>query len=78
MRRHAVDPSWRTDVIRDVATEGEMRWARWSDWKPGDPRWRVHVIDTSSLPVERVAECLIEWIGGERALVRAGTHPLAR
>ena len=77
MRRHAVDPAWRTDVIMHEATEDELRWSRWSDWKAGDPRWRVHVIDTSDLPVEQVAERLLEWIGEERRLVQEGAHPLA-
>ena len=71
MRRHASDPTWRTDVIRDSATESEMDWMRWSDWTADDPRWRVHVLDTSSLPVDQVANELAEWIAKERALVRA-------
>lgn len=77
MRGHANDPSWRPDVIRHPATEGEMRWQRWSRWRPGDPRWRVRVIDTSALPVERVVDELAAWVGEERALFRAGSHPLA-
>lgn len=77
MRRHAADPCWRTDVIRHGETESEMHWSRWSDWRAGDPRWRVRVIDTSALPVERVAAELVEWIEDERALLRSGTHPLA-
>jgi aromatic ring-cleaving dioxygenase len=40
------------------------------------PRWRVRAIDTSALPVERVAATLVEWIEEERALVRSGAHPL--
>jgi hypothetical protein len=76
MRHHAADPTWRTDVIRQEATEGEMRWGRWSAWKAGDPRWRVRVIHTSDLPVEQVADKLAEWIDEERALVRARQHPL--
>ena len=68
MRRHASDPTWRTDVIREDATEGEMCWMRWSDWTAEDPRWRVRVLDTSGLPVEQVANELAEWIAEERAL----------
>ena len=71
MRRHASDPTWRPDVIRNEATEDEMRWPRWSDWTPGDPRWRVRVIDTARQPVDQLASELAEWIGQERALVRA-------
>jgi hypothetical protein len=71
LRRHAADPSWRTDVIRHEATADTMCWSRLSGWRAGDPRWRVRVIDTSSLPVEEVAGELVEWIEGERALFRS-------
>ena len=54
-----------------------MQWSRWSGWRARDPRWRVRVIDTSVLPVEKVADELVEWIGEERALFRSGAHPLA-
>ena len=71
LRRHARDPTWQTDVIRNEATESEMYWDRWSDWTADDPRWRVRALDTSKLPVEHVASELAEWIADERALVRA-------
>jgi hypothetical protein len=77
MRRHAADPAWQTEVIRDEATEDEMRWSRWSSWTADDPRWRVRTIYNSTLSVEQVAEELLEWIAEERALVRTGAHPLA-
>ena len=77
MRRHAADPAWRTDVIRDETTEAEMRWSRWSSWTAGDPRWRIRTIDTSTSSVEQVADRLLEWIAEERALARTGAHPLA-
>jgi hypothetical protein len=76
MRRHAADPTWRPDVIRDGDPDGQLVWQRWSDWQAGDPRWRVRVVDTSSRPPEAVAAELSEWIDEERAAVRAGTHPL--
>lgn len=75
MRRHADDPRWRPDVIREGAAE-DLHWGRWSDWRRGDPRWRVHVVDTTTHPVEDVAMRLCAWIDEERALVRSGTHPL--
>jgi hypothetical protein len=74
---HAVDPSWRLDVIRADATEREMAWERWSEWEEGDPRWRVLVIDTSARTVDQVANALADWITAERALLRSSTHPLA-
>lgn len=76
MRGHAADPRSSVDVIRCDAAWDEMRWSRWNLWRAGDPRWRVRVVDTSASPVEEVAGELVEWIGEERALLRAGTHPL--
>jgi hypothetical protein len=66
MRRHARDPTWRPEVIRREATEGEMRW---SEWTADDPRWRVRVVDTSSLTAGQVATELADWIAEERALL---------
>jgi hypothetical protein len=36
------------------------------DWRPGDPRWRVRVIDTSDSSPEEVADELLEWVAEER------------
>ena len=55
----------------------EMEWERWGDWDAVDPRWQVLTIDTTSLPVTRVADELLEWIEAERARFHAGVHPLA-
>ena len=76
MRQHAADPTWQPEVIRVEATMSEMRWERWSGWSADDPRWCVRVIDTSRLPVERVADELTRWIEEERALAAHGIHPL--
>ena len=76
MRAHAADPASRVEVIRCEAAWSEMRWSRLSGWHAGDPRWHVHVVDTSASPVEEVARELVEWIEGERALFRSGAHPL--
>jgi hypothetical protein len=67
MREHARDPSSRQEVIRQDGGEVDMRWERWSDWKVGDPRWSVHRIDSSRLPVEAVANELAAWVGEVRA-----------
>ena len=77
MRGHAADPRSRVEVIRSAAAWPEMQWARCSDWRSGDPRWRVRLLDTSALPVEEVANELVDWIDGERALFRSGAHPLS-
>jgi hypothetical protein len=78
MRRHAEDPRWMPEVI--VTDDGlpDMRWDRWSGWRVGDRRWRVHVIDTSALPVEEVASQIVDWIRQERGLAGAGTVGTAR
>lgn len=77
LRGHAADPAHRPEVIRRPDPASDMRWARWSTWRAGDPRWRVPTIDTSRSGVEQVAARLADWIEGERALLRAGSHPLA-
>ncbi|MDX6481205.1 MAG: hypothetical protein QOG85_1715 [Gaiellaceae bacterium] len=76
MRQHAEDPTSRREVIRIDATLDEMRWSRWDDWQRGDPRWRVHTVDTAALSVEEVAADLVAWIEVERDILRSGTHPL--
>ena len=76
MRRHSTDPTWMPEVIRVRGSTAVMQWDRWSSWKAGDPRWRIHSVDTTALPVERVADELVEWIQGERAALDAGLHPL--
>jgi hypothetical protein len=77
MRGHAADPRWHPEVIQLDATSDEMFWSRWSQWRAGDPRWRIHVIDSSHLTMEVVAAALAAWVEEERALFRAGGHPLA-
>ena len=67
MRGHAADPTHRPEVIRHPDSDAEMVWSRWSDWRSGDPRWRVHVVDTSAMPVDSVADALAEWMAVERA-----------
>ena len=76
MRHHATDPTWMPEVIRPENSTAEMQWHRWSAWEAGDPRWRVHAVDTTTLPVERVADELVKWIEEERAARDAGVHPL--
>jgi hypothetical protein len=78
MRRHAQDPQWRQDVIRQVHPKQEMRWSRWDQWQAGDPRWRIRTLDTSTTVVDDVADELASWVESERRLVRSGHHPLGR
>jgi hypothetical protein len=76
MRDHAADPRSRMGAIRCDEAWPEMRWSRWSDWRAGDPRWSVRVVDTSASPVYAVAQELVEWINDERARCRSAVHPL--
>jgi hypothetical protein len=66
MRRHAADPRHLPEVLSEDGSQ-PMRWERWSGWLPGDPRWRVRVLDSSSRSVEQVAAELRAWIAEERA-----------
>jgi hypothetical protein len=77
MRGHVADPGWRPDVMRHPDTDAEMRWDRCESWTAGDPRWRVVRLDTTQRSPSEVADALEAWIEGERALMRAGAHPLA-
>ena len=61
MRHHTSDPQWMPEVIRREGGWPEMRWNRWSDWQVGDPRWRVHRLDTSTLAIAMI-------VGATRAL----------
>jgi hypothetical protein len=56
--------------------DAEMHWERCSGWDAVDPRWRVHVIETSYASVEQVADELTGWIEAERELLSSGRHPL--
>jgi hypothetical protein len=78
MRRHAADPTWRQDVVREGDPGGKLRWERWADWQQGDPRWSVRVVDTSARPVEEVAADLSAWIDEEQASACSQSHRLAR
>ena len=77
MRHHASDPQWMPEVIRREGGWPEMRWNRWSDWQVGDPRWRVHRLDTSTLAIAMIAEQLAHWITEERVPSATRRHPLA-
>jgi hypothetical protein len=71
LRGHATDPQWLPEVIQAEARE-EMRWDRWRDWKRGDQRWRVVVLDTSTLTVDRVAGRVLAWTESSEPLASGG------
>jgi hypothetical protein len=70
MRGHAHDPRHMPHVITRTGWD-EMRWERWIDREPGPGTWAVHVIDTSRLTREEVADEVLGWC--RRAL--AGEEP---
>jgi hypothetical protein len=39
-----------------------MRWERWTAWERGDPRWHVHIIDTTELTIEQMVGRLVAWV----------------
>ena len=64
-RVHAVNPEWRQDVICSAGLGG-MHWERWTGWSRGDPRWRVHVVDTTKLRIDQVVERIVSWVRTEQ------------
>lgn len=63
LREHARDPQHRPEVITQDASG--LAFERWADWRAGDPRWQVPVIDTDR-PIEVVTDATVTWIGDER------------
>ncbi len=58
---HTLDPTHAPEVIR-VPSRVPMRWSRWADVAPGDPRWHAEVIDTDALTPEQTALRVEEWV----------------
>ena len=65
-RMHAVDPQWYQHTIREDGAP-EMHWERWEDWQKGDARWSTHVLDTTTLTIEEVAESILSWMNQGRS-----------
>jgi hypothetical protein len=60
-RVHAIDPQWRQDVICGAQVD-TMRWERWTNWQRGDPRWRVHVLDSTELTIDQVVDRIVACV----------------
>ncbi|MGZ4232074.1 MAG: hypothetical protein ACXVVQ_11680 [Solirubrobacteraceae bacterium] len=75
MRGHARDPRHMQHVLTTDGWEG-MRWQRLSALDLSDGGWAVHVIDTSKLSTDQVAEQVLTWcrraIGGGAPMMRVG------
>jgi hypothetical protein len=63
---HAIDPQWRQDVICSAQVD-TMQWERWTGWRRGDPRWHVHVLDTTHLAVEQAVDRIVAWVRAGQA-----------
>lgn len=60
LRMHASDPQWRQDVIRSQGGP-EMNWNRWSSWERDDARWKVSLLENSSLSIAETTSALTAW-----------------
>ena len=70
-RGHAADPQHRPEVLTAGGWE-EMVWQRWRDWRRGDPRWTVSVINTGGRTVEESSADLVAWVEA----ARSGSGPI--
>jgi hypothetical protein len=70
MRAHARDPGHMPHVL-SIGGWDAMRWERLA---PASPGWGMHVVDTSRLSPEQVADEILAWV--RRAL--AGHAPVMR
>jgi hypothetical protein len=61
MRAHAADPGHRPEVIMRGGWE-KMRWNRWLPGGEEQRTWKSHIIDTSDLGPEEVAQLASVWI----------------
>ena len=66
MRRHVDDPQHGLEVVRASAWP-EMRWERLEGLTAADPRWRVHVVDTTATSPGEAADDVLAWIERERS-----------
>lgn len=64
MRQHAADHRHRPEVITNNGGWEQMRWATWTSSACVDTPWRCHVIDTSHLPPQAIADQVLLWIEG--------------
>lgn len=77
LRLHAWSPRWAHEFIQD-GSPPDRCWDRWTSWDRGDPRWDIHVIDTTHLSIEDVASGLAAWMTDTRDRYEQGSLPLAR
>jgi hypothetical protein len=64
-RLHAFDPQWEPNAaLHDNPFSENFR--RWQNWKQGDPRWQVEVIDTTHMGVEETLQATQSWVARAR------------
>lgn len=66
LRRHVRDPQHGLEVVKEDAWP-EMRWDAVAGLTAADPRWRIHVIDTTAASVRDSAAELAAWVTRERS-----------
>jgi hypothetical protein len=75
-RGHARDPRHHPEVIT-AESAPMMAWDRWSDWTADDPRWRVHIIDTTSgSRTDELSRWITEQRAPKRSSINAETGPV--
>ncbi len=72
-RMHAKDPAWEQRVIVDKELP-EFGWERWTNWKAGDKRWDVKIIDTTENEMNNTADMVYDWIKEEKNKKQALTQ----
>ena len=63
-RIRARGPEWLSRSGAELADY--LAWAEWLRRHAGEPGGRLATVDTSGVPVERVADAVVEWIETER------------
>ena len=60
-RLHARDPQYDQRVLLDQPG-ADQAWNRWTHWTAADPRWRVPIVDSSSLDFDSTVERVSSWV----------------
>ena len=76
-RGHAADPRYQPELLLSGSRE-DVALHRWTAWGAEDPRWAIHVLDTTHEPVEQCARRVEAWITEQREALRDGYLPLRR
>jgi hypothetical protein len=64
-RMHAWDPQWEQHVFVGYGPSDHSDHS-WIHWKQSDERWRLHVIDTTSMDIDQMLDQVAAWVKSER------------